>query len=167
MTNKKGGYVIIDLASSSIVTDLQKALLTNKPVLVYNNGDASFYTLTTDGTNFTLSGANDSIGVASDGTITTNSKHLYKYEFKGDDSSNNTYFVNVMSNIYVESLDDIDSLNGFRLFGYFQDSSYNTIAFRDLDIAETKINIDNVYDGDNNISLEKSTLDGFTRTQII
>lgn len=79
---KKGGYIIIDLQSASIVNDLRKALDSNKPVLVYDaNNDANFYTLAYDSDNsvYTLTGAENSIQVASDGTITTDSKHLYAH----------------------------------------------------------------------------------------
>lgn len=77
---KKGGYIIIDLQSASIVNDLRKALDSNKPVLVYDaNNDANFYTLTYASGTYTLTGAKDSYSVASDGTITITGTQLHKY----------------------------------------------------------------------------------------
>ena len=93
--NKKGGYIIIDLQSATIVNDLAKALDSNKPVLVYDADDvANFYTLSYDSDNelFILTGAKDSYSVASDGTITPivpSSNKIYKHNINIEDSDNN------------------------------------------------------------------------------
>lgn len=73
MTSRKGGYIIIDLTSTTLVDDLAIALKSNKPVLVYNADDeANYFTLSYDSVSkiYTLTGAKDSYSVASDGTIT-------------------------------------------------------------------------------------------------
>jgi len=111
--NKKGGYIIIDLQSATIVNDLAKALDSNKPVLVYDAYDvANFYTLSYDSDNevFTLTGAKDIISVDGDGAVTTDSKHLYanNIEIHADDSlSNSIYiFLTIIANKILTS-DDI------------------------------------------------------------
>lgn len=73
MTSRKGGYIIIDLTSTTLVDDLEVALSFGKPVLVYNaNNEANYYTLSYDDDNdvYTLIGAKDGFTINSEGTIT-------------------------------------------------------------------------------------------------
>lgn len=83
MTSRKGGYIIIDLTSTTLVDDLSKALGFGKPVLVYNaNNEANFYTLSYDDDNdlYILNGAKDSFSVDDDGDITPIVDSLDIYE---------------------------------------------------------------------------------------
>lgn len=106
--NKKGGYIIIDLQSATIVNDLAKALDSNKPVLVYNDGVANFYTLSFADDVYTLTGAKDSYSVDADGVVTDTTKHIYSFEIRCNDSSeNNIYLYGLLpSNISITNTDE-------------------------------------------------------------
>jgi len=90
MTSRKGGYIIIDLTSTTLVDDLSKALGFGKPVLVYNaNNEANFYTLTYADNVYTLTGAKDGFTINSMGTITPvisdGKKYIHKILFSSDE----------------------------------------------------------------------------------
>lgn len=95
MTSRKGGYIIIDLTSTTLVDDLSKALGFGKPVLVYNaNNEANFYTLSYDDDNnlYILNGAKDSFSVDDDGDITpivpVASAKVYKHNINISNNDN-------------------------------------------------------------------------------
>lgn len=108
MTSRKGGYIIIDLTSTTLVDDLAIALKSNKPVLVYNADDeANYFTLSydSDSETYTLTGAKNSYTVDDDGDVTPVVPVSYKIYthniefYKGDVycfitllTSNNTAF---------------------------------------------------------------------------
>lgn len=85
MTSRKGGYIIIDLTSTTLVDDLAIALESNKPVLVYNADDeANYFTLSYDSVSetYTLTGAKNTYTVDDDGVITPvvpESNKLYRH----------------------------------------------------------------------------------------
>lgn len=91
---KKGGYIIIDLTSTTLVDDLSKALGFGKPVLVYNaNNEANFYTLSYDDDNdlYILNGAKDSFSVDDDGDITPISTENKLYHHRMAIAFNHTF----------------------------------------------------------------------------
>lgn len=96
MTSRKGGYIIIDLTSTTLVDDLKVALSFGKPVLVYNaNNEANFYTLSYDDDNdlYILNGAKDSFSVDDDGDITpivpVAPSKIYKHDINLIDGNGN------------------------------------------------------------------------------
>ena len=81
----QGGYQIIDLSGDNIFAKAQSAFETNKPVLVYDGGIASFGNVTKSSTNFVINYIIDDklyqATVAADNTVTKTSIDL------GDSSS--------------------------------------------------------------------------------
>lgn len=104
---KKGGYIIIDLQSASLVNDLEKALDSNKPVLVYDaNNDANFYTLSYDNDLYILNGAKDSFSVDDDGDITPIENKKYQHTLYLADTDNHIFgYINIISDSSTQ-LDD-------------------------------------------------------------
>lgn len=128
MTSRKGGYIIIDLTSTTLVDDLFKALSFGKPVLVYNaNNEANFYTLSYDDDNdlYILNGAKDSFSVDDDGDITPISydKHLYQHIIKFN-SYNPTLSIFKDNNTILTINDVIEYLTSI---GYGLSDSYRYV----------------------------------------
>lgn len=97
MANINGGYVSIDVTSSDLFNEIDKALLTGKPILIYGD-DVPYYadevTYDSVGNTFDIVKGNQVINVASDGTIT-----------KTGDKTPHLYYVNVYNNITKDSDD--------------------------------------------------------------
>ncbi len=111
MTSRKGGYIIIDLTSTTLVDDLSKALGFGKPVLVYNaNNEANFYTLTYASGTYTLIGVKDGFTIDSTGTITPvvpSGNKVYKHTLNID-STNYQIVLDVLSSKSTTlTLDDL------------------------------------------------------------
>ena len=92
--NKKGGYIIIDLESTTLVDDLGKAYGFNKPILLYASSNfVGFTTLSYDEDNeaYILKTTDGVVSVASDGTITpiSNGGKVYKHDINLVDNSGN------------------------------------------------------------------------------
>lgn len=117
MSNKKGGYIIIDLSSETLTDDLSKALIIGKPVLVYDaNNKANFYTIEYESGVYNLIGANDSITIDSDGDVSINDKHLYAYiidftDFTIDGGTLVNNYVTIISNKKVTKFGDLFDKN--------------------------------------------------------
>lgn len=116
MSNKKGGYIIIDLSSDTLKDDLSKALNIGKPVLVYDDNKANFYTITYESGVYNLIGANDSITIDSDSNVSINDKHLYAYiidfgDFTIDGGTLVNNYVTLISNKKVTKFGDLFDKN--------------------------------------------------------
>ena len=76
----QGGYQIIDLSGEDIFAKAKSAFETNKPVLVYDEGIASFGNVTKDSNNFVISYIiNDKLyksTIAEDNTVTKTTINL-------------------------------------------------------------------------------------------
>lgn len=76
----QGGYQIIDLSGGGIYDKAKSAFETNKPVLVYDGGIASFGNVTKSSTNFIVSYIiNDKLykaSIAADNTVTKTTINL-------------------------------------------------------------------------------------------
>lgn len=117
MSNKKGGYIIIDLSSDTLKDDLSKALNIGKPILVYDaNNKANFYTISYESGVYNLIGANDSITIDSDSNVSINDKHLYAYvidftDFTVDGATLVNNYVTIISNKKVNKFGDLFDKN--------------------------------------------------------
>lgn len=93
MANINGGYVSIDVTSSDLFNELDKALLTGKPILIYGD-DVPYYadevTYDSVGNTFDIVKGGQVINVASDGTITKTgykaTSNLYLLSFASSDT---------------------------------------------------------------------------------
>lgn len=125
MANINGGYVSIDVTSSDLFNEIDKALLTGKPILIYGD-DVPYYadevTYDSVGNTFDIVKGNQVINVASDGTITkTGDKvpHLYEYNiilsYDNHDGNSQYVYFTLLSNKNLElTLDNIKTLIGDR-----------------------------------------------------
>lgn len=157
---KKGGYIIIDLQSATIVNDLAKALDSNKPVLVYDGDVANFYTLSYDDVSevYTLTGAKDIISVDGAGAITTDSKiHLYAVSISGTFNSDVINFNMLIysdknyesGSITITDTEIIDFINKYEFAsGYDNTNQIPSIYFENLYIEDEDL-MCNLYDGAN------------------
>ena len=104
MIRKNGGYLIIDLTSTDLVEELEKAYTDDKPTLVYDtNGKANWFTLTKVDTDYYLTGANAKYKITSAGVITSESviPSLYEHRLKLTTTGTNaiTLFCSILSDI--------------------------------------------------------------------
>ena len=120
MYRQKGGYIIIDLGSTTLVAELTKALGLGKPILIYDaDGKANFYELFYDDTlgseQFILKGVETTYFVAEDdGTITDAptivETKLYEHRVKGGTANCAYYFTLVSKSSTALTYADIQAI---------------------------------------------------------
>lgn len=163
MANINGGYVSIDVTSSDLFNEIDKALLTGKPILIYGD-DVPYYadevTYDSVGKTFDIVKGGQVINVASDGTITKTGEkatpHLYRYNINLIGNIQDNTEVSIMLNILVNqkiegnaTLVDLENIlgNNYDYTPVYDDNNNFTDVYFENIVADD--NQFNIYIGTN------------------
>lgn len=94
--------------------------------------------------------------------------HLYMYYFMIDGlNDNKEYSVRIISSEnYENGTDLINGLNGKLINGIMQDGDYKVIPFMDYTLVENELQVEVLYNLDQECSLALNTLTRFVKTVI-